>query len=81
MPQSVARPIDGNAALNDADAAAMRKSQFSANDQPAPAAAPLTAATTGTGIAASAAIIGLYSVSTLSIADGSVISVRCSLRS
>jgi hypothetical protein len=52
------RPIAANEVLNPADSATTRRSQASANDMPAPAATPLTAATTGLGMVASEVAMG-----------------------
>jgi len=52
-------PTAENAMLNPAVSATIRKSQAKANAAPAPAATPLTAATTGLGIVARAVAIGV----------------------
>ncbi len=57
MSQESATPA--NARLNPAASVSTRKSQANARLAPAPAATPLTAATTGLGIVASAVTIGL----------------------
>ena len=57
MSQDSAMPA--NARLNPALWPSTRKSQANARLAPAPAATPLTAATTGLGIVASAVTIGL----------------------
>ena len=58
-PESADRPIAANAMVKLAVSATIRKSQAKANAAPAPAAAPLTAATTGFGIVARASAIGV----------------------
>jgi hypothetical protein len=59
IPLSSDRPTPANASKNDALLLAIRKSHANANPAPAPAATPLTAATTGLGMAASPDVIGL----------------------
>jgi hypothetical protein len=58
-PESADSPTAENAMLNPAVSATIRKSQAKANAAPAPAATPLTAATTGLGIVARAVAIGV----------------------
>ena len=58
-PESADRPTPANAVLKPASSAITRKSQANAKAIPAPAATPLTAATTGLGIVARAVAIGV----------------------
>ena len=59
MPLSPASPTLAKAIRNRLPGPPMRKSASSANDAPAPAAMPRTAATTGLGMLASRCAIGL----------------------
>ena len=58
-PESAESPTAEKAIVNLAESAATRKSHAKAKAAPAPAAVPLTAATTGFGIVASRVAIGV----------------------